>query len=761
MKRTSLSSQRKPVVISRTMMFWAIFAIAYGALLPVGLVKASVPKEGTVNPVNNSTVTWTGDSPGQPPAANGEATCQDNPAPTGSNTPYSPGLNCDVFTLNVSGTSADWTGKRVRIRFTWIEPGNDFDMVVRKESGTTPGFQPAEDSIVTSSGNGTNTFEEAIINPQSTGVGIYYVRSVYFAFPVVADQYNGTATTFLVSTSLPAGQCALPTYDNYQPPANFPNRNNAGEPSIGVNWNTGNVMLQERLTSVRATFNDSTSPTDPTTGVSWYAARPPAERTGLDPILFTDHQTGRTIGGELIGLGGATDGGISDDDLSTFVQTFQTGGAVQGFDHQTIGGGPPKRDVIGRQPTTSYPHLFYYASQQIAYGSVATSFDGGITYQSAVTAYTAAQCNGLHGHIKVAPDGTVYLPNKNCQGKAAVVVSEDNGLTWEVRPIQSSSAGKDDPAVGIGAGGKVYVSYTAADQRTHVVVSDDKGKTWHDDNDLGFGIPGGMKAGTFPAVTAGDNNRAAVFFHATNSLSRNDPTGTDGAPTTGADPTTTDNFFGTWYPYIATTCDGGKSWSVVRADNDPLRPGVRNPVQQGVICKNGTTCPGGPPNTRNLLDFMDVTVDRRGRVLATYADGCITDRCINLPEHSVDKSGNDGTATLTVIRQRGGMRLFAEFDPISPGAPALSPPVQVEETIDGKSLSWTMPDDNGLPIKRYRIYRGAYGQRETLLAEVAANVYSYRDRDKKRGVKHYYHVTAVNALGESPRNAKAFALKGE
>ena len=99
------------------------------------------------------------------------------------------------------------------------------------------------------------------------------------------------------------------------------------------------------------------------------------------------------------------------------------------------------------------------------------------------------ECNGLHGHIKVAPnDGTVYLPNKNCGGKAAVVVSEDNGLTWDVRPIPTSSAGDNDPSVGIGAGGRVYVGYTASDKSPRVAVSDDRGLTWHDDFNLALGV---------------------------------------------------------------------------------------------------------------------------------------------------------------------------------------------------------------------------------------------------------------------------------
>jgi hypothetical protein len=190
---------------------------------------------------------------------------------------------------------------------------------------------------------------------------------------------------------------------------------------------------------------------------------------------------------------------------------------------------------------------------------------------------------------------------------------------------------------------------------------------------------------------------------------------------------------------------------------------MKNPVQQGVVCKNGTTCPGPPTtvDTRNLLDFNDITVDRKGRILAAYADGCITGDCVSLPDNSTTRTGNNGTATATIIRQRSGMRLFAEFDPASPAAPLLSPPVQIKESKKGNALTWATPDNNGSALTVYRIYRGTVGGKETKIAEVKANINSYQDRKgKRRGVKYYYHVTAVNAYGESPQGSKVFVSKG-
>ncbi|MEJ7862791.1 MAG: hypothetical protein WKF90_14265 [Pyrinomonadaceae bacterium] len=754
MKKAKFNRGWQSIVRHRAVMFLAVLAIAFGGFLFLERiqepVQASVPKSGSISNTTTTPVTWVGDAPGG--ASNGEDSCVDNPAST---PPYSPGVNCDAFTLTVTGAQTDFVGKRIRVRFTWISLTNDYDMVIRKESGTTAGLD-ASDPIVATSGNGPTNFEETSFDPATTGTGVYYVRSVYFA-AVGADQYNGSATVFDVPTTLPEGTCALPSYDNYQPPVGMPRRDSAGEPSVGVNWNTGNVLAMARLRPYRASFTDSTSPADPTTGVNWFSVAIPGLVTGFDPILFTDPITGRTIGGELIVAGGSTQGVATDDDLNTISPVIETGGPVQGFDHQTIGGGPPKAGALVK-PLGSYPHMVYYASQQIAYATMATSLDGGLTYEPAIPMYTAVQCGGLHGHVKVAPDGTVYLPNKNCGNKAAVIVSEDNGQTFSVRPIPQSSTGHDDPSIGIGAGGRVYVGYTGADNQPHVVVSDDKGLTWRDDFNLGFGVRalGGVQSSVFPSVVAGDNSRAAVFFLATTSPNINDATGTDGVGADGSDPNLADNFKGTWYPYIATTCDGGKSWSVVRADSDPLRPGMKNPVQQGVICKNGTTCPDdGTNDTRNLLDFNDVAVDGKGRVIAAYADGCITDRCVGLPDHSADRKGNDSTATLTIIRQRGGTRLFAAFDRGGPAAPQLSPAAFATQSKKDVNLKWATPDDSGSPITAYRIYRGVSDGTEQMIGEVKPDVHAFSDRIKTRGGSNeYYRVTAVNAYGESPRNVK-------
>jgi hypothetical protein len=73
-------------------------------------------------------------------------------------------------------------------------------------------------------------------------------------------------------------------------------------------------------------------------------------------------------------------------------------------------------------------------------------------------------------------------------------------------------------------------------------------------------------------------------------------------------------------------------------------------VQRGSICLAGTTC----GNDRNLLDFIDATVDQQGRVLVGYADGCIG-ACVT-------GTVNSFTAQGSIARQATGKGMFAAFD---------------------------------------------------------------------------------------------------
>ena len=79
-------------------------------------------------------------------------------------------------------------------------------------------------------------------------------------------------------------------------------------------------------------------------------------------------------------------------------------------------------------------------------------------------------------------------------------------------------------------------------------------------------------------------------------------------------------------------------------------------VQRGCISLQGTSNKTVADATlckqRNLLDFNDITVDKAGRVLVAYSDGCVGDCVTNT------SSGSKGAISM-VMRQLTGPLLYA------------------------------------------------------------------------------------------------------
>jgi hypothetical protein len=415
------------------------------------------------------------------------------------------------------------------------------------------------------------------------------------------------------------GQSAsAPSFTNFQPPA--PLGRDAGEPSIGANWSTGNVMYQAGLETFRVNaFND-------TSGAStWTSVGSTITSTAsLDPILFTDHATNRTFVSQL--SAGCSLMAFSDDDGASWIQNPVGCGIASGADHQTVGGGAFAPGLSG----VGYGDTVYYCAQAIATAQCALSIDGGLTFNPAVPIYTALQCGGLHGHVKSAPDGTVYVPNADCGGHAAVVASSDNGVTWAVHPVPSSTTqDESDPSVAVGSDGTLYLGWQEGASNTtgskaYAAVSSDRGKTWTNVTNVGASL--GINNVQFPSLVAGDGDRATFAFLGT---------------TTGGNDQAS-SFAGVWHLYVATTYDRGATWTTVDATPS-------DPVQRGCIWLGG-----GSNICRNLLDFMDVTVGKTGRIYVGYADGC-TGSCVG-------GGANTHSSVASIARQTSGTGLFAAYD---------------------------------------------------------------------------------------------------
>lgn len=456
----------------------------------------------------------------------------------------------------------------------------------------------------------------------------------------------------------------------YSPPAGM--GTTAVEPSIGADWRSGNIMYLALQQTLRVTFDDSTAPATAT----WKDVSAPLTsipNASLDPILFTDSSLGRTFVSELTGACSLME--YSDDDGASWVPS-EGCGPPAGPDHQTVGAGPYTANGVPPQSTV-YPDAVFYCSQAVADAQCARSDTGGLTFAPAVPAYSFVQCGGLHGHIRVSPDGTDYLPNQNCAPapdpadaagifpNQGVAVSQDNGNTWSVRTLPASHATlRSDPSVASDRANTIYFGYedavddpsgTQVGGHAMIASSKDHGTTWSPPVDVGSAF--GIRNVTFPEVIAGDPGRAAYAFLGS---------------TTAGNPEDT-SFHGTWDLYLALTYDGGQSWTVT--DVTPNDPVERDCIY---LAGNGSC----PSSKRNLYDFIDITADADGRVLVGYADGCTAACDAGQQCNDVCDSGPGASTShlAQIARQSCGLGLFAKFDgtlgcylPAGAGPPADMP----------------------------------------------------------------------------------------
>jgi PKD repeat protein len=671
---------------------------AVAALTTSGIIgtKAAMPANGTLTN-NSGPITYTA---GPFLVPNPTAQAGDGPICNAA-TP------CDDFILNVNVTPGTQTNYKVKIAVAWPVSTADFDVYILQGANTVATAASSSDP------------EVAFLAATS---GQYTVRVVPFA--PAGQSITGTISLEQIPPAPPAGSGIAPRYKNYNAPPTATGAESAGEPSIGIDWNpnvpslkhdkvnTGGVaFFTANLNELRVSFDDCSSPALDI----WEDKTSPTESAQtLDPIGFVDHQTGRVFQSQLVGASSIM--AFSDDDGETYTQS-QGSGQPAGADHQTVGGGPYNETATPPPVHPLYPNQVYYCSQDIATAFCARSDDGGLTFNPGIPIYNLTQCGGLHGHVKVGTDGAVYVPNKSCGSESGTTVSLDNGLTWNVRTVPGSSPGDSDPSIGVAAGGGIYFGYQNGDGHPHIAHSTDHGTTWTD-RDVGNSF---IQNCVFPEVVAGDANRAAFGFVGT-------PAGGNYQDQV--------NFHGIWHFYIASTFDGGNTYQLVDAT-----PG--DPVQIGSICTSGTTCGGD----RNLLDFNDIQMDKEGRVLAAYADGCVAPGCVESP---ASPSSSSRSALASIIRQSGGRRLLAAFDPVEPKVPEAPLVDSATRESNGVLVQWEEPDNGGSPITGYKIFRGTTsgGEGATPIATVGPDVTKYLDTTAAPNSNYFYRVTAFNAIGD-------------
>lgn len=507
----------------------------------------------------------------------------------------------------------------------------------------------------------------------------------------------------------------IPRYQVYAPPEGL--SGNTGEPSVGYNPVSGQSFILSGLKTLFLQYPQNLTPAQPLACDGAWEERSSAltSVTTLDPIGFTDslvrgHETGRTWIGQLAGANSVM--AFSDDDGATWIPN-QGGPFAAALDHQTIGAGPFPAP-LNAVANPIYPNAFYYCGQDIAFASCARSDNGGLTFGAPTPVYTVADCAGIHGHVRVGPDGTVYLPSKACGPNVALSVSTDGATTWTQRPVPDSQPAIRDPSVAIATDNTAYFCYSDGDRNARVAVTKDRGATFETITDLGKEM--GIKHVMFTHAIAGDGDRATCAYLGS---------------TTEGNPVALD-FPGIWHVYFSTTYDGGKSWVTVNATpSDPV---------QGV---GGIWNSGGGNVNRNLLDFNEITLDEKGYPIYGFADGCIG-IC------DIDPVLNPYAAFPKIARQVGGKPLYAEFDVSEPRAPN-NACLAGQRTRERTQLNWRVPENGGAAISQYRIYRSTAPNvvvSDTNLVGTTDGTPGFIDATADLAVeKYYYKVTAVNAQG--------------
>ena len=681
---TGLGSGRRPPRVVLAGLLLAVAGAGLGVTPASAQIGGATPSSGDVGP-SASTTSWTFD-----PIAGGGS------GGTPLEVVCTPG-QCSRFTLNVNLGQPDtsfYSQYEVVLTYTcsWTDPApTDVDCFAFDPSGGEDAGPGSPDNLASPS-HETIT----IIDPAS---GSWSLRA--------DESAGGSSTVAGVATFavIPLGAALVPQapaagdagFSNLDFSTTYQTRDgagrpNAGEPSLGVDSNSGvtNILYMAGNQVTRLTYSAASPPTPTTTDVT-----PPNSRVNEDAILFTDRTTHRTWALGLLLAGSYLS--YTDDNGATW-----TPGAAFSApalpDHETLGSGP--YNTAGTQaPAHSYPDAVYYCAQTIVQDAYCgRSDDGGMTFNSPATPLWNGTCSPIHGHVRVGPTGYVYVPNAHCtdasgNARSGVAVSADNGATFVVRVPPDSSSGSSDPSVMEGPDGAVYFGYQAANGHPMVAVSHDHGATWGPSIDVGQfadpattedGLPHGVQNTEFAEVVTGDAGRAAFAFLGT---------GTAGAYQAAG-------FTGTWYLFVSYTFDGGKTWRTVNATpNDP--------VQRGCVWNGGlvNAC-------RNMLDFNDIGVDKQGHVYVAYTDGCTTGggySCDTIKAIAGWNNGYSGnttngcgpsesagvlsTSTCTfarlsaVVRQVCGRGLVAAYDPGFNEASSCQPSVGTPETPSVAALA--------------------------------------------------------------------------
>jgi len=640
-------------------------------------------------------------------------------------------LVCDYYSLTVSLPAtyvAAHPSDKVRISASWAThaANADFDLTLFDQAGNdlsgTEGASSSDPEVIERTVQaGTVTYRLRVVP--------YYLRpdrgeTVFLRFELVDGAPVSNSTV----------QLGGPTFENYvhESDVDF-----AQEPTLDVNLNTDHALMLFGTIVQKVVWDDTTSPPAATwTDVS---DLPGAISPSADPLMTGDQfklpsgkYSSRMFVAQL--LSATSHVYWSDDEGATWTHS-QGGGQPHGVDNESMAAGPYPKGYGPLKIPTSYGHALYYCSHSEVQAFCSRSDDGGLTWLPSKPIFPATADCSNHGHVKVGIDGTVYVPmNNSCEGAEGVSVSVDAGQTWTWIKVPNTVQGRWDSSIGIANDGKtLYYAYGETGTDRPMILKGFLDKTnpsvpairWQLPA-IDVGVPAGLKNIVFNTVVAGDPDRAAYAFH--------------GTTTPGDSNDATLMAHAEWHLYVSTTFDGGKTWNL--RDVTPT-----DPTQRGAIC-HGTVCTADTsrPPDRNLLDFMDMVADSKGRLLIGYADGCTGD-C------ALPGGAPNYTQVGVIARQVSGKRMYAAFDNdgaggVVPGIPVLSGTRNEANVI----LNWTQPSTGSSPILSYSVKRSVNHGVFSQIATTTLAKYT-DDTAVNPNATYTYQVAATNAAGTGQYSA--------
>src|SRR5947207_14693602 len=203
MKKISYPSMTARATIGALFFVTGICLIVFGFF--TAQLHSAQPASGTLNP-GGPQLNWVGTAAGG--GSLDESTCVE-------------GVNCDTFTLTLSGTPSNWSGLKARVVISCADPSGttDYDVYVHKGNNSGPIVPGGE------SAHGGTPPEVVDLDPSNPdiGTGQFSVHVVYFT-AFAGFQYSGSSSAVSASAgtalapSAPQDRGAKIGFQNFEAP---------------------------------------------------------------------------------------------------------------------------------------------------------------------------------------------------------------------------------------------------------------------------------------------------------------------------------------------------------------------------------------------------------------------------------------------------------------------------------------------------------------------------------------------------------------